>query len=458
MVTVIIPALNEEEHIGYVVDFARQHHLVSEVLVVDDKSLDNTVSIARAHGARVITSTRLGKGVSMREGILCAMNDILVFLDADIEPYPDGTIDSLLAPILSGEADFVKSKFNRNAGRVTELVAKPLMSIFFPELLEFEQPLSGMIAGKKSAFQHIEFNDDYGVDVGILIDLHKMKIPCQQVEIGYIQNKSKPWEALGKMSKEVARTILQKAGNTLPPPPAEESSLLSQIRSQLEFAAEEKLSTLRKLIVFDLDDTLIKGCFMDYFAGTYDMIDQLNRIRRSEKNPIIKAKMIAQLLLGKSIHDIIQVVDNIPVVSGAVEVIAELRERGYMVGIISDGFDFIANHVKNKLGMDFSIANELEFSKSVCTGEVKIPSYFFKSPESVCGHTYCQTNAMLRVMEKFDISRQDALAIGKSRYYSCLLTESGKGLALTGKPIKGKTNAGPEEPNSGLWPLLQMLK
>ncbi|HNR09497.1 MAG TPA: HAD-IB family phosphatase [Saprospiraceae bacterium] len=449
MVTVIIPALNEEEHIGYVVDFARQHPLVSEVLVVDDKSLDNTVAIARAHGARVITSTRLGKGISMREGVLCAVNEILVFLDADIEPYPAGTIDALLAPILSGEADFTKSKFNRNAGRVTELVAKPLMSIFFPELLEFEQPLSGMIAGKKSAFRQIEFNDDYGVDVGILIDLHKLKVPSRQVEIGYIENKSKPWEALGKMSKEVARTILQKAGYPLPSASEEDPSLLSQIRSQLEFAAEDKLSTLRKLVVFDLDNTLIKGCFMDYFAGAHNLIDQLNQIRRSEKNPIVKAKMIAQLLLGKSIHEIIQVVDHIPIVSGAVEVIAELREKGYMVGIISDGFDFIANHIKNKLGLDFAIANELEFSNSVCTGEVRIPSYFLKGPESVCGHLYCQTNAMLRVLEKFDISKEDALSIGQSRHYSCLLAESGNGPELKARLIKGKSAKGPKDQKEG---------
>ncbi|MBK8152591.1 MAG: glycosyltransferase [Saprospiraceae bacterium] len=131
MITVIIPTLNEEENIGSVVSFAKSFKNVSEVLVVDDKSIDNTVPIALNGGAKVITSTKLGKGASMKDGILYASNEILVFLDGDIDPYPEDTINLLTEPILTKRADFVKSKFNRNAGRVTELTAKPLLSIFF---------------------------------------------------------------------------------------------------------------------------------------------------------------------------------------------------------------------------------------------------------------------------------------------------------------------------------------
>lgn len=131
MITVIIPSLNEEENIGSVVLFAKENPLVTEVLVVDDKSIDSTVRIAQDSGARVITSTRIGKGGSMREGVMFATNEVVVFLDADINPYPHFTIKLLTEPILQGGADFVKSSFNRNAGRVTELVAKQMLSIFF---------------------------------------------------------------------------------------------------------------------------------------------------------------------------------------------------------------------------------------------------------------------------------------------------------------------------------------
>ncbi|HCR91848.1 MAG TPA: hypothetical protein DIW50_15635 [Prolixibacteraceae bacterium] len=184
MITVIIPTLNEEEHIANIVNFAKGQPHVTEVIVVDDKSLDKTVSIALQCGAKVITSTKIGKGASMKEGILCASNEIIVFLDGDIDPYPYFTIKLLTTPILNGEVEFVKSAFNRNAGRVTGLVAKPLLSIFFPELLRFSQPLSGMIAGKKSLFNQLDFREDYGVDIGILIDMYLMNVRMKEVEIG----------------------------------------------------------------------------------------------------------------------------------------------------------------------------------------------------------------------------------------------------------------------------------
>lgn len=84
MITVIIPTLNEEEHIESVVNFAQAQPLVTEVIVVDDKSVDNTVALARKCGARIVTSTKLGKGASMKDAVLCASNQVLVFLDADI--------------------------------------------------------------------------------------------------------------------------------------------------------------------------------------------------------------------------------------------------------------------------------------------------------------------------------------------------------------------------------------
>ena len=123
MVSVIIPTLNEQETIESVIQYACSNKYVSEVLVIDDKSVDDTVLIARRAGAKVYTSSRLGKGASMREGILLAQNELLVFVDGDINPYPQHMLDMLIEPLMNNECDFVKSCFTRNAGRVTELVA-----------------------------------------------------------------------------------------------------------------------------------------------------------------------------------------------------------------------------------------------------------------------------------------------------------------------------------------------
>ena len=211
MVTVIIPALNEEKTIANVVRNCRAHPQVTEVLVIDDASADRTVIEACKAGAEVIASAKRGKGISMKEGVEIARNEVLVFLDADIDPYPANTLQALTEPVLSGDADFVKATFSRNAGRVTELLAKPLLTLLYPDLAGYSQPLSGMIAGRKLFFEQVEFLDDYGVDIGILIDMFSMGARIREVNIGYIENKSKPWHCLAKMSTEVASAILFKA-------------------------------------------------------------------------------------------------------------------------------------------------------------------------------------------------------------------------------------------------------
>lgn len=431
MVTVIIPTLNEEENIASVVNFAKNQPHVNEVIVVDDKSLDKTVSIAQNCGAKVITSTKLGKGASMKDGILCANNDIIAFLDGDIDPYPPYTIKLLTDPILKGDVDFVKSTFNRNAGRVTELVAKPLLSIFFPDLLKFSQPLSGMIAGLKSLFLQMDFRDDYGVDIGILIDMHLQNARLIEIEIGYIENKSKPWHALGKMSKEVAQTIILKAAASKNPNyNFEELGVLNEIRSQMDFVLENQLNTLEKLIVFDMDNTLLKGRFIDKCADKFNFREELMNIRSSESDAVILTKRIATLLKGKMISELIEIADSIPIIEGTKEIITELKKRGYIVGIISDSYDCITNHIKNILGMDFSLSNELEFSKSVCTGEVKIPSFLFTNSNGICKHNLCKTNALLNLLNKYGIELKNCIAIGDSMNDLCMIKESGLGIAF----------------------------
>lgn len=434
MVTVIIPTLNEAENIVSVIRFAQADTLVSEVIVVDDKSTDNTVSLAKNAGAKVITSTKLGKGASMKDGVLCAQNNIVLFLDGDIDPYPHFTIPLLVQPIVDYEVDFVKSSFNRNAGRVTELVAKPLLSIFFPELMRFSQPLSGMIAGKKALFEQIDFRDDYGVDIGILIDMHLMHVRMKEVEIGYIENKIKPWHALGKMSKEVAQTIILKAARSKNAHyNLEELSVMNEIRSQMEFALTECLPETKKLILFDMDNILLKGRFIDAFSEKYALKKEIMDIRSTETDPVAITKRITTLLKGKSFGELIQIADDIPIVEDAAEVIDELKRRGYLIGFVSYSYDCITNHFKNKLGMHFSLGNELEFSKSLCTGEVKIPSFWYSRKNSLCRHAVCKTNAMLAILDKHKIKRENTIAVGNSLNDMCMIKEAGMGIAFCSK-------------------------
>lgn len=209
-ISVIIPAYNEEDNITTVIEKTKNNKNVQEIIVVNNLSTDRTEELAKKAGAKVINCNMQGKGYAMEEGMKIVQNDIIVFLDADIPEYSENIIYKLTQPIIENDIDFVKSTFDREGGRVTELVAKPLLKLLFPEFEKFTQPLSGMIAGKKQVFEKLQFEKDYGVDIGILIDVVNMKFSIEEVKIGTIQNKSKEWKALEKMSREVMQAILKR--------------------------------------------------------------------------------------------------------------------------------------------------------------------------------------------------------------------------------------------------------
>jgi len=428
MITVIIPALNEENTINGVISLVKQSKLVSEVIVVDDKSLDKTVEISLKAGAKVITGTKLGKGASMRDGLLVAQNEIILFLDADITTYPQNLVELMTLPILNEGFDFVKSYFTRQAGRVTELVAKPLLSILYPEFPQFIQPLSGMIAGKKSFFNQINFEDGYGVDIGILIDMHKLNAKISEVDIGNIENRMQSLEQLGKMSKEVASTILDKSSK------GDNKNLevfenIQIIREQMEFAIREKSNQLSKIAIFDMDNTLLSKSFIHTCAEKFGFKKELLEIIISQSNHYIRTKQIAKLLKGKTVNDLIKVADEIPISNNIEKLLYHLRERGYKIGIISDSYDYITNYFVNKLRLDFSLANELEFSQSTVTGEVKIPSFFLINNNSICKHEICKTNALISICNNLNIDLSNTLTIGDAENDICMVNKSGIGIS-----------------------------
>lgn len=431
MVTVIIPVLNEAATIGNVVSFCRRSTIVSEVIVVDDNSVDDTALLAERAGARVLLSAVRGKGVSMKEGIQAATNDILVFLDGDIDPYPEQTIEQLTGPLLKDESDFVKATFSRNAGRVTELVAKPLLSIFYPGLSHFSQPLSGMIAGRKKYFQRIEFFQDYGVDIGILIDMFLMQARIQEVCIGHIENKSKPWQALGKMSREVTRAIILKSmRHNKQLVNLNQLELVNLISSEMKSAVVDQAGSLRKMVVFDMENTVLQGSFLEACAMKYGFDEKLKQLKEKEKDGSAFTKRAALLLEGISMESLLQTAAGIPLIPDIVEVVAELKERGYLVGVVSDSFHIAAEYVKNAIGADFSLSNPLEYFEGVATGEVRIPSFFYHTDDSLCSHPFCKTNALRYVAKKYDIPLENCIAVGDNEADQCMIEQAGMGIAF----------------------------
>ncbi|MCC6061533.1 MAG: glycosyltransferase [Desulfurococcales archaeon] len=213
-VSVVVPARNEARFISRAIKAAKRLREVKEVIVVDGGSIDKTPEIARRLGAKVIYQSILrypGKGIAMRDGFYYSTGEIITFFDADIKNISSDFIKGLYQPILDGEADFVKGSFGRKAGRVTELVAKPLLRMFYPELSKYSQPLSGEIAGLRKAFEIVEWEPGWGVDIGILIDVYRAGLRIIEKDLGFKDHDMKPLELLTEMAYEVAETILRRA-------------------------------------------------------------------------------------------------------------------------------------------------------------------------------------------------------------------------------------------------------
>ena len=142
-VSIVMPAFNESNRITRVVREALKSRYSPEVLVVDDGSTDGTAEAARAAGAKVYRhNCNRGKGAAVRSGVKHSKGEVLLFLDADLENITAAKIDSLVKPVVSDEADFVKAGFRLARGRVTEIAVKPLLRLLNRDL-GLSQPISG---------------------------------------------------------------------------------------------------------------------------------------------------------------------------------------------------------------------------------------------------------------------------------------------------------------------------
>ena len=212
IISVVIPAYNEQDHIEDVIKSVEKRKEVDEIIVVDDGSSDATAEIARKRGVKVISSkTNHGKGYAMKLGASASKGDIILFIDADFVNIDPKKIGLLIEPF-KNMCDFVKTRFDRKGGRVTLLTAKPMLEHLFPEIAQrFEQPLSGQIGIKRELLEKMILEDDYGVDIGILIDAVENGAKTEEIYLGYLEHHQRALEDLDSTAKQVARVILDRA-------------------------------------------------------------------------------------------------------------------------------------------------------------------------------------------------------------------------------------------------------
>ncbi|HEX4722933.1 MAG TPA: glucosyl-3-phosphoglycerate synthase [Pseudonocardiaceae bacterium] len=235
-VSVVLPALDEEPTVGGVVRAVMPllGSVVDECVVVDSGSTDRTAAVAAAAGARVVHRRDVlpdlppvaGKGEVLWRSIAATTGDVLVFLDSDLVDPDPGFVTALLGPILAvPDVHLVKGFYRRplrleteeygtGGGRVTELLARPLLAALRPELSGVIQPLGGEYAVTRAFAESVPFAAGYGVEIGLLLDAHTRfgLAGLAQVNLGVRKHRNRSLLALGVMARQILGTALARCG------------------------------------------------------------------------------------------------------------------------------------------------------------------------------------------------------------------------------------------------------
>jgi glucosyl-3-phosphoglycerate synthase len=238
-ISVVLPALNEEATVGQIVAALRRDlvdavPLVDQILVLDSGSTDATATVARAAGATVVHRDDVltdlpahpGKGEAMWRSLMAVDGDLVVFLDADLREFRSEIVAALVGPLLADESiALVKGFYDRplrgldgevavphGGGRVTELVARPLLAMHWPELAGVVQPLAGEYAARRSLLERLPFACGYGVELGMLIDTARIAgvDAIAQSDLGERHHRHQDVRALGRMAAELWQVALDR--------------------------------------------------------------------------------------------------------------------------------------------------------------------------------------------------------------------------------------------------------
>jgi glucosyl-3-phosphoglycerate synthase len=230
-VAVCLPARNEAATIGAIVRSVaglRDAGAVDDLVVVDDASTDATAAIARAAGARVVsTDGGPGKGQALRRAVAETTADVLVFLDADVVNFTPRYVTALISALVADPGlKLVKGAYGRplhgrpgEGGRVTELLARPLLERFFPELVTVTQPLSGECALTRDLAERLCFDDGYGIEIGVLIDTYLAygRRAIAEVDLGDDRvHRNRPLHELTVHARDVLAAVLARTGAAIP--------------------------------------------------------------------------------------------------------------------------------------------------------------------------------------------------------------------------------------------------
>ena len=240
-VSVCIPTLNEGATIGPIVrrirkDLMEAAPLVDELAVMDSASQDDTANVARECGADVYQDRDVlpkleplgGKGEALWKSLFVMKGDLIAWCDADIENFDPPFVAGVLGPLLTDpDVGYVKAFYERpvksggqlvpgEGGRVTELVARPLLNTFWPQLAPLVQPLSGEFAGRRTLLEQVPFFSGYGVEIGLVIDVAERfgLESFAQVDLGDRIHRNRGVRELARMAFAIVHVVLHRLEST----------------------------------------------------------------------------------------------------------------------------------------------------------------------------------------------------------------------------------------------------
>jgi glucosyl-3-phosphoglycerate synthase len=284
-VSVCLPTRDEAATVGTIVKSLRKSllersRLIDEIVVMDAGSVDDTVTIALAEGARVFREQDVlpevgpgsGKGEALWKSLHACRGDLICWIDADIRNFQPRFVYGLLGPLLlDPEVLYVKAFYERpirernalrstGGGRVTELVARPLLNLLWPQLAGVVQPLAGEYAGRRVALEQVPFSSGYGVELGLLVDLAERfgLDAIAQVDLERRVHRNQDVQALGRMSFGILQAVFQRLVEEGRAAPGTYGTTLVQFSNQLrEYHMEPReIVTMRRPPIATVDGYL----------------------------------------------------------------------------------------------------------------------------------------------------------------------------------------------------------